>query len=139
MKQIVFIVLISIAKQAIAQDNGIKRVRAVVVDGDTIPIIELPNYTFYGKLSPEERRERLLLISRIKTVLPYAKMAAFRLQMMEQNLQQISSKKAKKAYIKETEKQLKAEFTEQLKNLSINQGKLLVKLIHRETGNTVYE
>jgi hypothetical protein len=122
-----------------AQDGGNKKVRCIVMEGDTVPIIELPSYVFYGKLTPEERRERLILISRIKSVLPYAKMASFRLQMMEQNLQQMTSKREKKAYIKETEKQLKKEFTDQLKNLSINQGKLLVKLIHRETGNTVYE
>lgn len=122
-----------------AQTDTVRKVHCVIVDGDTIPVFTLPNYIFYGKLTPEERRERIMLVNRIRSVLPYAKMAAFRLQIMEQNLQQISSRKARKEYIKETEKQLKDEFTEQLKNMSINQGKLLVKLIHRETGSTVYE
>ncbi|MSQ79512.1 MAG: DUF4294 domain-containing protein [Flavobacteriaceae bacterium] len=113
--------------------------QAMVVDGDTVPHIELPRFIFIGKLTPAERRERLVLLARIRTVMPYAKMTAFRLQMMEQNLQQMGSKKEKKAYIKLTETHLKKEFTESLKNLSVEQGKLLVKLISRETGNTVFD
>lgn len=140
MRYILFIVFWGLSLyHSQAQTDTVKKVRCVVVDGDTIPIFTLPNFIFFGKLTPEERRERIMLVNRIRSVLPYAKMAAFRLQIMEQNLQQISSRKARKEYIKETEKQLKEEFTEQLKNMSINQGKLLVKLIHRETGSTVYE
>jgi hypothetical protein len=140
MRNLILIVILTMGLSTLnGQTDTVRKVRCVIVDGDTIPVFTLPNFIFFGKLSPEERRERILLVNRVRTVLPYAKMAAFRLQMMEQNLQQIGSRKAKKEYIKETEKQLKEEFTEQLKNLSINQGKILVKLIHRETGNTVYE
>jgi ABC-type transporter MlaC component len=71
--------------------------------------------------------------------MPYAKLAAFRLQMMEDNLHLISDPKAKEKYIKETEKALKEEFIETMKNFSRSQGLLLLKLIHRETGKTTYE
>ena len=55
------------------------------------------------------------------------------------NLNQLTSAKAKKKYIKATEDAIKDEFLSHLKNLSLKQGKLLIKLIHRETGNTSYE
>jgi hypothetical protein len=113
--------------------------RAIIVDGDTIPEIDLPTFVYHGRLTVEERRERLLLIARVRHVMPYAKMTAFRLQMLEENLKQISSKKARKTFIKKTEKTLKEEFSNQLKNLSIEEGKVLVKLISRESGSTVYD
>ena len=71
--------------------------------------------------------------------MPYAKLAAFRLQMMDDNLNQLTSKRARTKYIKATEDAIKDEFISQLKKLTLSQGKLLIKLIHRETGNTTYE
>jgi hypothetical protein len=45
----------------------------------------------------------------------------------------------RKAYIKSREKELKKEFSDPLENLSVYQGKVLMKLINRQTGNNCYE
>lgn len=114
-------------------------VKAYVVQGDTMPIGILPEVVKSVPLSTEARRERARMISRIKTVMPYAKMTAFQLQEVEQQLQLITSKKERKKFVKEKEKQLKEQFKKRLENLSPEEGKMLVKLINRETGTTVYE
>jgi hypothetical protein len=59
--------------------------------------------------------------------------------MIEDNLNQLKTKRAKDKYIKQHEKALKEDFEKQLENLSVTQGLLLMKLIHRETGSTTYE
>jgi hypothetical protein len=65
-------------------------------------------------------------------------MAGFRFQLMEQNLQLLSSDKTKKEYLKRTEEAIKDQFMDDLVNLTVSQGKLLIKLIHRETGKDTY-
>jgi hypothetical protein len=51
----------------------------------------------------------------------------------------VTSKKERKDYIKSREKELRKQFTEPLSNLSVYQGKVLMKLINRQTGNNCYE
>ena len=111
----------------------------LITDGDTFFIYQFDEILLREFTSEEEKKEYLLLVRRIKRVMPYAKLAAFRLQMMEDNLNQLKTKRAKKKYIKQTEKAIKEEFIEQLKKLHVEEGKLLLKLIHRETGSTTYE
>ena len=57
---------------------------------------------------------------------------------MNLKLARMGSEDDKKTYIKSREKELKKEFTDPLTNLSIYQGKILMKLINRQTGNNCY-
>ena len=70
---------------------------------------------------------------------PYARIAGSTINDINKNLAAVSNKKARKDYIKTREKQLKAEFADPLTNLSVYQGKILMKLINRQTGNNCYE
>jgi hypothetical protein len=54
-------------------------------------------------------------------------------------MQGVRSKKERKHFIKEREKELRDQFTDPLTNLSVYQGKILMKLINRQTGNNCYE
>lgn len=119
------------------QSNAQIITRAIIIDGDTFPYIYLREFALYTTMDKDARLKQALLINDVRTTLPYAKMAAFRILMMEQAMEQISDEDERDAYIKKTEKELKEEFSKQLKNLTVNQGKLLVKLINRETGSTV--
>ena len=142
MKWIYAILFLTLGSPLIAQvhvPDSMKIVRKVVMDGDTFYVYEFDEVIFQEFRSKEERAEYLKLVRRVKKVMPYAKLAAFRLQMMEDNLNQIKGRRARKKYIKETEKAIKEEFMSQLRNLYVEEGKLLLKLIHRETGNTTYE
>ena len=113
--------------------------RKVVMEGDTFYLYSFNQFTLKEFNSKKDRDSYIKLVRNVKKVMPYAKLAAFRLQMMDDNLNQLPTKRSKKKYIKSTEDAIKDEFIVQLKKLTISQGKLLIKLIHRETGNTTYE
>jgi len=70
---------------------------------------------------------------------PYARRAGAVLNDINAKLANVTDGNARKAYIRSREKELKKEFTDPLTNLSIYQGKVLMKLINRETGNNCYE
>jgi hypothetical protein len=70
---------------------------------------------------------------------PYARRAGIILNDINYRLSFIKSRSDQKKYIKSREKELKKEFSDPLTNLSIYQGKVLMKLINRETGNNCYE
>ncbi len=105
---------------------------------DTIKKHLLPEFIKEAQRDPEYQKRYEKLVRDVKKVLPYAKIAGFRLQMMEQNLQLLPSEKARKEYLKRTEEAIKEQFMDDLVNLTVTQGKLLIKLIHRETGKDTY-
>jgi len=121
--------------------DSIEIVRIIVdsASGDTLMFYRFEELVMKDFTTPEQKEEYRRLKYNVKKVMPYAKLAAFRLQMMEDNLHLIADPKAREKYIKETEKSLKDEFIETMKGFSRSQGILLIKLIHRETGKTTYE
>jgi Domain of unknown function (DUF4294) len=111
-----------------------------VIGNDTISVYLLKKYNFETESTTKEEKEELRrLIRDIKKVLPYAKLAAFRLQLMEDNLNLLTSEREKKKYVKACEKSIKEQFMDDLKNMTVTQGKLLLKLIHRETGKSTWD
>jgi len=113
-----------------------------IVNGDTIPSIRLPVVYIYSDFYFKNKRTYELWTRtkyNVKKVYPYAILAAAKLKEYNRILDSIPNEKDKKKYLKEVEKQLKAEFEEPLKNLTTSQGEILLKLIDRETGNTSYE
>jgi hypothetical protein len=137
-----FTILAVMGMSVLAQDvdpSKLKILRKVVMDGDTFLVYSFDEFVLKEFQTDAERLAYLKLVRNIKVVMPYAKLAAFRLQMMEDNLNQIKSKKERKKYTKQMEEAIKEEFMGSLKNMSLSQGKLLLKLIHRETGKTTYQ
>jgi len=98
----------------------------------------LPDFIVEAQKDSNYQKKYNRLVYNVKKVLPYAKMASFRFQLMEQNLQMLPTDKARKAYLKRTEEAIKDQFMDDLVNLTVTQGKLLIKLIHRETGKDTY-
>jgi len=70
---------------------------------------------------------------------PYARTAGHLMNDINASISKMKSKKEKKTYIKSREKELKDQFADPLSNLSVYQGKILMKLINRQTGNNCYE
>jgi Domain of unknown function (DUF4294) len=90
------------------------------------------------KLDPEARKQFLLLQNRVYKTYPYAKIAAERLTIMNKTMDGLKTNQEKKKYFKIVENYMSTEFEAQLKKLSRKQGQILVKLIHRQTGNTTF-
>ena len=121
----------SIVKKEIAEDEN----DTIVKD----PILLEEVVVYRSKLSPEEKKQFLLLQNRVYKVYPYAKTAADRLTALNKNMDKMKTNKEKKKYFKLVENYMEGEFTDQLKKLSRKQGQILVKLIHRQTGYTTFE
>jgi hypothetical protein len=96
-----------------------------------------------SKLSPEKLAKFIEEWTRLRNAVyvtyPYARIAGGTINDINKNLTGVNSKKERKTYIKTREKDLKKEFSDPLSNLSVYQGKILMKLINRQTGNNCYE
>ncbi len=117
-------------------------VQAIVYEGDTIPYKELSEVYIYLRLTPEQRRalqEWTRLRNAVYVTYPYAKKAGAVFNDISAHLATIPDKHKRKEYVKSREKELRNEFTKPLTDLSVYQGKVLMKLIARETGNTCYD
>ena len=118
------------------------RIQAIIYQGDTIPLSVLSNIYVYNQLTTSQKQARAnynRLRNAVYVTYPYARKAGMVLNDINQKLTFISDKPNRKKYINSRERELKKEFTTPLTNLSIYQGKVLMKLINRETGNNCYE
>ncbi|HET8573058.1 MAG TPA: DUF4294 domain-containing protein [Edaphocola sp.] len=111
----------------------------IVVGRDTFPFSYLPMVFIEDRLSPQQRAYWDNLRYNVAKVYPYAVTAAYVLKKVDEELDIRTKKKTRKAYIKATQKALNDRFKDELKNLTITQGKILVKLINRETGRDCYD
>jgi len=115
---------------------------AVIYNGDTIEAKTLDAVFVYARMSADvlsANAKWTRLRNAVYVTYPYARRAGAVLNDMNAKLSNITDRMARKDYIKSREKDLKREFTDPLTNLSIYQGKVLMKLINRETGNNCYE
>jgi hypothetical protein len=104
--------------------------------------MRLKEVEVYSLKIPKTRRaqKRLTkLIKNVKIVYPYAKLAGIKLREYEDLLIKASSDKERKQIMKRAEKEINEEYGGELRELNFSQGKILIKLIDRETGDTSYE
>jgi hypothetical protein len=110
-------------------------------DGITMPEVEIKEVTVFARPRNNKRndyRKYERLINNIKRVYPYALMVRVKMNQVNEDLKKISGEKERKTYIKNFEKNIFAEYEDDIRNMTITQGKLLIKLIDRETQNTSY-
>lgn len=116
--------------------------KTVVVNGDTIASAKIDEIVVYPELEFDNKREYRRykkMVRDLKKVYPYAQKAKYKLIQMNEEFTQLESEIERKKFIKNVERELKDEFKDDLKKLTITQGHYLLKLIDRETGNTSYE
>jgi len=115
--------------------------RYVIFEGDTL-LIELEEVFLLKKIKFKTNYDRKYYYWFRKKTLkayPYAKLAANRILVLNERLDSIKSKRRKKEYTKLIQKYLEGEFTDQLKKLTRTEGRILIKLLHRQTGETAYD
>ena len=114
---------------------------AIVFEGDTIEAKILPGiyiYAYARNMSAKAKWTRLR--NAVYVTYPYAKKAAIVFNDINRNIAGKTDKAFVRHYINSREKELKKEFADPLTNLSVYQGKVLMKLINRETGgNNCYD
>lgn len=115
-----------------------------ILEGDSLvrQYIDLNEVVLLKRLSfkdMSERRKYIILRRRTLKVYPYAKLAAERLAVMDERLKQIKRKNKRKKYIRQVQKYIEGEFYETLRKFTRAEGQILVKLIHRQTGQSTYD
>ena len=113
------------------------------IDGrDTILMVYLPEVDIdlmgrYYEITDTRRGRRL--VSNVRKVYPYAKLASTKLKEFDTMLADVSSESERRRMMKQAEKEISDQYTEELKKLTFSQGAILIRLIDRETGNTSYQ
>ena len=115
-----------------------------VIEGDTIinSSIQLEEVVLFQPLkfyNYDEAKKYVILRERTYKVYPYAKIAADRLNVFTRRLEQIKSKRKRRVYLMRMEDFVYDEFEKELKKLSRSQGRILIKLVNRQTGETTHE
>ncbi len=142
---LLFVVIMTAKSNVLHAQTGINDtiiVATVIYNGDTMEAKTLENVDLHARLSVAQvaaRAQWTRLRNAVYVTYPYALRAGMVMNDINTKLAGIKEKSARKDYIKSREKELKKEFTDPLTNLSVYQGKVLMKLINRETGNNCYE
>lgn len=127
--------------------------QTVIIDGYTIPAItnlngeNIPNWVIPEIVvipkrkfkSNKDYRQYQRMIRNLKAVYPYAQIARAKFNDLNYQLTQLHTKREKEKYIDQVEKEIRDEFEKKLMSLTVSQGKMLIKLLDRETGRTSYE
>ncbi|QFZ53485.1 DUF4294 domain-containing protein [Oceanihabitans sp. IOP_32] len=144
LKYIVVLFSFSVVAQTNDTLQDPKSDKYIIVEGDSVPkqAIDLETVIILHKLqfnSKEERARYLILRRRTLKVYPYAKLAATRLDTLTNRLAKLTKNSEKRRYTRLIQKYIEGEFSEELKKLSRSEGRILVKLIHRQTGITTFD
>ena len=135
------------AHQAVTESKTIAGRTGTVVyghideNGDTTLIVYLPEMDIHllGRYYEIiETRQGRRLANNVRKVYPYAKLAAQKLQEYDSLLCMTESERERKNMMKDAEDDITANYADELKNLTLTQGAILIRLVDRETGNTSY-
>ena len=111
-------------------------------NGDTLLIVYLPEVDIdlmQRYLQIIDTRQGRRLANNVRKVYPYAKLAGAKMQEYDSVLANVSDKNERNRLMKQAEKEITDQYTEELKDLTITQGLILIRLIDRETGSTSYK
>jgi hypothetical protein len=122
--------------------NDTIRVPAVFYNNEWLPYGEM-DMVYVSNVSQKKLKKIVQEYDRLRNAVyvtyHYARSAGIVINDVNAHLKNINNKKQRKDYIKSREEDLRKQFTEPLSNLSVYQGKVLMKLINRQTGNDCYE
>lgn len=154
MRKTITIILLSLISLAIhAQEDGgqvlssptfvpTMKVSKVLLDGDSVQYMELNKVYCYPPKqfkNAKERKRYTRTMYNVRKVLPIAKEVRHIMLETYEYLQTLPTKKAREEHLKRVEKGVKEQYTPRMKKLSLTQGKLLIKLVHRECHSSGYE
>jgi len=138
------IIVTEIKAQVIPQKNVVPEghQRAYIDENnDTIPLVRLRTVYVYPEVkfkNKKEQQQYTKLVRDVKRTLPYAKMIYDTLIETYEYMETLPNDKARQEHLKRMEKELFKEYKPELKKLTFNQGKLLIKLVDRECNQSSY-
>jgi len=112
-----------------------------IIGGDTLPYVDLKTVVVFPQMDVKTLTELIgyeRLVYNVKKVYPYAKLASVKLTEYQHTLDSIPTERQRKKFLKAAEKDLEARFGNEIKDLTFTQGKILIKLVYRQTGNSTF-
>jgi len=128
--------------QRFEMDTISKIVPTTLLDGERVPWILLHEVNIYGRRifkTEADRKAYNRLRYNVLKVLPYAKVAQQKYDQLYRDLALTDNRKEKRKLVKQCEQDIKEMFYKEVKNMSVTQGEILLKLIDRQTGTSSYE
>lgn len=113
-----------------------------IVGGDTLTVVDVQPIVIFPPTVIRTKKESVRydrLVYNIKKVYPYAKLAGAKLREYEKVLDTIPTEKGKRLFLKKAQHSLEEQFGKEIKDLTFSQGKILIKLVYRETGNSTFD
>jgi hypothetical protein len=147
LKKLLYIYILLISVNSFSQKKDADAVPYSVEDyvfvkpGDTLTVnlnefSLLPKHKFKSK---DDIRYYLWFRRKVFKAYPYAQIASQRLDSLSVRLAKIESNSKRKKYTKLVQKYIEGEFTDQIKKMTTTEGRVLIKLIHRQTGVTAFQ
>lgn len=113
---------------------------SIEVDGTKIPVELLEEITLKPLLLNSAEKIKFYRLKRkVTKVYPYARAAKKQLSELEDDLKFTENKRQRRKIGKLHDKWIQKNFTDKIKKLTRSEGRILIKLIHRETGNSAYD
>jgi len=109
---------------------------------DSFPHVYLKEITVYPALkemSPKQQRQFSALEKKVRKVYPMAKVAAIKVAEYNRIYLSFTKERERKEYVNKIEKDLFAEFEDEIRHMTVSEGRILIKLIDRETGKSSFE
>ena len=138
---LILVIGLGISTSIYAQNVTPIILEARVIDGDTVPIIGLSEIEIYSLVIPKNKKGRkklTRLIKNVKKVYPWARLAGIQLRKYEKELLAAQNDRERRKIMKKAEKEINEKYGGDLKKLTFSQGKILIKLVDRETGSSSY-
>lgn len=145
MKKIIFSIsfvlygFLTTAAQEIPKDSIFDESIFVEADSITFSLEEVLVFKKLTFKTTKDKRYYYWYYKKVHKAYPYAKLAAERLISLNDQLSKIRSKSKRKKHTKKMQKFMEGEFTEELKKMTRTEGKILIKLLHRQTGLTAFD
>jgi hypothetical protein len=115
---------------------------ATYMKEDSVPLVMFKEVFIYADRIFKDRNEAnayYRLVRNIKRVYPLARVCQFKIDEYNEGVKKAKTEREKRLLLKKAEKELKEQYTPEIKDLTFTQGKLLLKLIYRQTGDTSYD
>lgn len=136
---LLFILPLTLFSQKSNKKESLDEFYIIKNDSLTIPLDEVVVFDKRNFNSKKERRYYYWYYKKVHKAYPFARIASDTLVEINKQLEGIKSKRKRKKKIKNIQEYMEGEFSDQLKKLTKTEGRILIKLIHRQTGETMYE
>ncbi len=137
----ILFVLVSLSgfSQEMKTDTIINDMLIIRNDSMTMALDEIVLFKNRNFKSNSEKKYYYWYYKKVHKAYPFAKLASERLTEINKDLEKITSNRKRKKHIKEIQKFMEGEFTDSLKTLTRTEGRILIKLVDRQTGETMYD